>query len=148
MIRTARSSVNAASRLRFRHYPSALETTVWINSTQASATLAIRNPLWNHYNLVFSFAFVLRLAYFQGASIFCSRWTMIICSCNVLSDHDVRTAVATAPASLRSTSQVYNCLGCSAQCGRCARTIRRIMEAALQCNADCTGCSRADRHRE
>jgi bacterioferritin-associated ferredoxin len=48
---------------------------------------------------------------------------MIVCSCNVLSDHDVRTAV-TAEARPRSPGQVYGCLGCSAQCGRCARTIR------------------------
>jgi bacterioferritin-associated ferredoxin len=27
--------------------------------------------------------------------------------------------------------QVYFCLGCSAQCGRCATTIRRIMDEAL-----------------
>jgi bacterioferritin-associated ferredoxin len=54
---------------------------------------------------------------------------MIICSCNVLSDQDVRSAVAAKPT--RSTSQVYGCLGCSAQCGRCARTIRRIMGEAL-----------------
>ena len=54
---------------------------------------------------------------------------MIVCSCNVLSDKDVRSAVqADAP---RSTSQVYGCLGCSAQCGRCARTIRKIMDEAL-----------------
>jgi len=55
---------------------------------------------------------------------------MIVCSCNVLTDHDVRTAV-TAAASPRTTGQVYGCLGCSAQCGRCARTIRRIMDEAL-----------------
>ena len=55
---------------------------------------------------------------------------MIVCSCNVLSDHDVRTAV-TAEARPRSTGQVYGCLGCSAQCGRCARTIRKIMDEAL-----------------
>ena len=33
---------------------------------------------------------------------------------------------------VRSTGQVYGCLGCSAQCGRCARTIRRIMDEALE----------------
>ena len=54
---------------------------------------------------------------------------MIICSCNVLSDHDVRSAVHTAAP--RTTGQVYGCLGCSAQCGRCARTIRKIMDEAL-----------------
>ncbi|PZR93196.1 MAG: (2Fe-2S)-binding protein [Stutzerimonas stutzeri] len=53
---------------------------------------------------------------------------MIVCSCNVLSDQDVRSAVeAQAP---RSTSQIYGCLGCSAQCGRCARMIRRLMDEA------------------
>ena len=56
--------------------------------------------------------------------------SMIVCSCNVLSDADVRTAL-TAPATPRTTSQVYGCLGCSAQCGRCARTIKRIIDEAL-----------------
>jgi len=55
---------------------------------------------------------------------------MIVCSCNVLSDHDVR-AVVTVEARPRSPGQVYGCLGCSAQCGRCARTIRKIMDEAL-----------------
>jgi bacterioferritin-associated ferredoxin len=54
---------------------------------------------------------------------------MIICSCNVLSDHDVRSAVHSAAP--RTTFQVYGCLGCSAQCGRCAHTIRKIMNEAL-----------------
>jgi len=35
------------------------------------------------------------------------------------------------PAAPRTAGQVYGCLGCSAQCGRCARTIRRIMDEAL-----------------
>jgi bacterioferritin-associated ferredoxin len=55
---------------------------------------------------------------------------MIVCSCNVLSDHDVRTALS-APAMPRTTGEVYGCLGCSPQCGRCARTIRRIMDEAV-----------------
>ena len=65
---------------------------------------------------------------------------MIVCSCNVLSDADVRTAVTTAEMP-RTTGQVYGCLGCSAQCGRCARTIRRIMDEALgACVASCQCC--------
>jgi bacterioferritin-associated ferredoxin len=66
---------------------------------------------------------------------------MIVCSCNVLSDHDVRTVAAAQ--SPRTTGQVYGCLGCSAQCGRCARTIRRIMDEALAtvCPAACSGCA-------
>jgi bacterioferritin-associated ferredoxin len=65
---------------------------------------------------------------------------MIICSCNVLTDHEVRAAVtgATPP---RTAGQVYGCLGCSAQCGRCVRTIKRIMDEALgACATDCAGC--------
>jgi bacterioferritin-associated ferredoxin len=61
---------------------------------------------------------------------------MIVCSCNVLSDQDVRSAVAaerTRSTSQVYASQVYGCLGCSARCGRCARTIRRIMGEALGC---------------
>jgi bacterioferritin-associated ferredoxin len=56
---------------------------------------------------------------------------MIVCSCNVLTDHDVRAVLAGDEAAPRTTGEVYNCLGCSAQCGRCARTIRRIMDEAL-----------------
>ncbi len=54
---------------------------------------------------------------------------MIVCSCNVFSDRDVRSAVEVERT--RSTSRVYGCLGCSAQCGRCARTVRRIIDEAL-----------------
>jgi bacterioferritin-associated ferredoxin len=54
---------------------------------------------------------------------------MIICSCNVLSDHEVRSVVHSAAPN--TTCQVYGCLGCSAQCGRCARSIRKIMDEAL-----------------
>ena len=58
---------------------------------------------------------------------------MIVCSCNVFSDRDVRTAVSqSAP---RTAGQVYGCLGCSPQCGRCARTIRQIMDEALAASA-------------
>jgi len=56
---------------------------------------------------------------------------MIVCSCNVLTDHDVRATLADGQTAPRTTSEVYVCLGCSAQCGRCARTIRRIMDEAL-----------------
>ena len=67
---------------------------------------------------------------------------MIVCSCNVLSDHDVRTALGSGDTP-RTTGQVYDCLGCSAQCGRCARTIRKIMDEALgsSCPAGCSCCA-------
>lgn len=69
---------------------------------------------------------------------------MIVCSCNVLSDHDVRAAMA-GEGPPRTTGQVYGCLGCSAQCGRCARTIRRIMDEALESAASCERCAPAVR---
>ena len=67
---------------------------------------------------------------------------MIVCSCNVLSDHDVRDAVSSADILPRRAKQLYNCLGCSAECGRCARTIQGIIEDALggcahACQAGC-----------
>ncbi|MBO0753342.1 MAG: (2Fe-2S)-binding protein [Bradyrhizobiaceae bacterium] len=51
---------------------------------------------------------------------------MIVCSCNVISDQQVRTV--TAEHAVRGTSEVYRCLGCSAACGRCVRTIRDIID--------------------
>lgn len=51
---------------------------------------------------------------------------MIVCSCNVLSDRQVRDALA-ADEGVRTPGEVYRCLGCSPQCGRCARTIRSIL---------------------
>jgi len=65
---------------------------------------------------------------------------MIVCSCNVLSEDQVRTVAQTA--THRSASAVYACLGCRAQCGRCARTIRDIMDEVLDqvkvgCPAGC-----------
>jgi bacterioferritin-associated ferredoxin len=70
---------------------------------------------------------------------------MIVCSCNVLSDHDVRSAVESAEDLPRNAKQIYGCLGCSAECGRCARTIKTIIEEALGAcaKACCSGCPHA-----
>ncbi|ABD87697.1 (2Fe-2S)-binding protein [Rhodopseudomonas palustris] len=64
---------------------------------------------------------------------------MIVCSCNVLSDNEIRGAILASEAPL-TTGEVYGCLGCSRQCGRCARTIKKIMHEALTdvCSAVCT----------
>jgi bacterioferritin-associated ferredoxin len=53
---------------------------------------------------------------------------MIICSCNVISDHDIRDVVVFADVKLGSTAQGYDCLGCLVQCGLCSRSVRRILE--------------------
>ncbi len=70
---------------------------------------------------------------------------MIVCSCNVLSDKDVRAA-CNAEAHPRTAGQVYGCLGCSPQCGRCARTIKRIMDEALGAAACPDGCKACPQH--
>jgi bacterioferritin-associated ferredoxin len=62
---------------------------------------------------------------------------VIVCSCNVLSDQQVRSAIsrrARAQCAPR-VSQVYGGLGCSAQCGRCVGTIRQIMNEMVQASA-------------
>jgi bacterioferritin-associated ferredoxin len=73
---------------------------------------------------------------------------MIVCSCNVLSDHDVRAAVSAADDLPRTAREVYGCLGCSAECGRCARTIKRILDEALGACAKtcCSGCPHSQAH--
>ncbi len=43
---------------------------------------------------------------------------MIVCSCNVITEHDVRSVIEME--SPHGAAEVYICLGCSARCGRCA----------------------------
>ena len=52
---------------------------------------------------------------------------MIVRSCNAFSDHEVRTAVARA-AGQALMSKIYGYLGFKALCGRCACTIKQIMD--------------------
>jgi bacterioferritin-associated ferredoxin len=51
---------------------------------------------------------------------------MIICSCNVLSDHQVRAAM-TLGAPPRTIGKPFRYVGNDAQYGRSARSIKRIM---------------------
>lgn len=73
---------------------------------------------------------------------------MIVCSCNVITDHDIRNAVNSGGSVPRTARQVYGCLGCSAECGRCARTIKKIMNEALGACAKscCSGCPHGASH--
>jgi bacterioferritin-associated ferredoxin len=50
---------------------------------------------------------------------------MIMRSCNVLSDRDIR---GVNELSDHTVSKVYRQLGCSALCGRCAPTIKKIVQ--------------------
>lgn len=63
---------------------------------------------------------------------------MIVCSCNVLSDGKIRECLGPGPDCPATPAQVYRCLGCGPQCGRCARTIRAILDSALaSAHAEC-----------
>jgi bacterioferritin-associated ferredoxin len=65
---------------------------------------------------------------------------MIVCSCNVLSDREVRRVVTESAAQQLTARQVYRCLGCSARCGRCSGTIKGIIDQALALRiAGCPG---------
>lgn len=68
---------------------------------------------------------------------------MIVCSCNVISEKAIRE-VCSASDGPRTTGQVYRCLGCSPQCGRCARTVRAIMrDCGAACADACDSCPAA-----
>jgi bacterioferritin-associated ferredoxin len=59
---------------------------------------------------------------------------MIVCSCNVLSDQEIRNVVRASQEQPLSAPQLYDCLGCSIRCGRCARAVKRIIsEASTAC---------------
>lgn len=51
---------------------------------------------------------------------------MIICSCNALSERCVDGAIK---GGARCMKDVYACLGCAPQCGRCARSIKERLRA-------------------
>jgi bacterioferritin-associated ferredoxin len=56
--------------------------------------------------------------------------SVIVCSCNVLSDSQVRATIASGK-SFRRLKHVYAALCCTAKCGRCARTIQEILQANI-----------------
>jgi bacterioferritin-associated ferredoxin len=62
---------------------------------------------------------------------------MIVCSCNVLSDYEIRNVVAAAreqPLNANlNANEVYRRLGCSMRCGRCAPAVKRITEGSISC---------------
>ena len=53
---------------------------------------------------------------------------MIICSCNVISDHAIRDVVTSTEMEFCSAAQVYDCLGCVVQCGLCSRSVKSILD--------------------
>ena len=56
---------------------------------------------------------------------------MIVCSCNVLSDHAIRRSVGGRHRCPGRVSEVFDHHGCRPQCGRCAVTIRRLLRESI-----------------
>lgn len=67
---------------------------------------------------------------------------MIICSCNVLTDGEVKSCLDGSASAPRTAAEVYAALGCAPRCGRCATTIRSILKenAAVDCCSDDRSC--------
>jgi bacterioferritin-associated ferredoxin len=62
---------------------------------------------------------------------------MIVCSCNVFSDTEVRACAKSGPEAPRKPRDVYTRLGCTPKCGRCAETIRKILDETCVTSGDC-----------
>jgi bacterioferritin-associated ferredoxin len=50
---------------------------------------------------------------------------VIVCSCNALSDRAIKGALGTGACG--GMPEVFGCLGCRPQCGRCAPTVKQII---------------------
>ena len=50
---------------------------------------------------------------------------MYICICNGITDRQIKMAVANG--AVRSVSDVYRCMQCKPECGRCAPTVVELM---------------------
>jgi bacterioferritin-associated ferredoxin len=57
------------------------------------------------------------------------RADMIICSCNVLSDKDVKSCVLENSGRAPTPAEVHEQLGSTPQCGCCTKAIRSIVRA-------------------
>jgi bacterioferritin-associated ferredoxin len=57
---------------------------------------------------------------------------MIICSCNVLSDKDVRSCMLERCVRSLTPAEVHDRLGSTPQCGCCSKAIRSIVRTELR----------------
>ncbi len=72
---------------------------------------------------------------------------MIVCHCNVLTDTQILATLADEPLSMpRSPVQVYKCLGCAPNCGRCLTTVRALLREARANSACSVGCATCPGH--
>jgi bacterioferritin-associated ferredoxin len=57
---------------------------------------------------------------------------MIICSCNVISDRDVRAAVKACGARADRVRDVFQHCGRAPKCGKCIRSMQQKLEAGAE----------------
>jgi bacterioferritin-associated ferredoxin len=62
---------------------------------------------------------------------------MILCSCNVVSDRDIRERLRGG--SRPSVGALFRQLGCEAKCGRCTRNILAVVDAHHSAASECAG---------
>ena len=66
---------------------------------------------------------------------------MIVCSCNVLTDGEIKSCLDGSASAPRTAAEVYATLGCAPRCGRCATTIRSILnDHAVHCCGEDKAC--------
>lgn len=56
---------------------------------------------------------------------------MIICSCNVISDHAIRAVVDRTLGMSHPAHEIYRSVGYVPDCGRCARSVKQVIKHAL-----------------
>ena len=66
---------------------------------------------------------------------------MIVCSCNVLTDGEVKSCLDGSDKAPRTAAEVYAALGCAPRCGRCATTIRGILKEHSSCCSSDDACT-------
>ncbi len=64
---------------------------------------------------------------------------MIVCSCNVLTEEDIRCCLTPGPNCPRRALDVYVSLGCAPQCGQCAQAIKNMIKSALTSADEASG---------
>ncbi len=61
---------------------------------------------------------------------------MILCSCNMITDRDVRASVKPCGASADRARDVFKSKGCLPNCGRCVRNIQGLCEREAAAKAE------------
>ncbi len=61
---------------------------------------------------------------------------MIICSCNVITDRDVRRSAKPCGASADRARDVFRSRGCLPKCGRCVRNIQAFIDREMPPETD------------